>query len=82
MLEKVHAEPGASVSLPVLLLVESGAVTHGDALASASVSAEVVEHGKGPKIKMIHYKNKSGYKRRQGHRQKYTQVRVTGIEKA
>jgi large subunit ribosomal protein L21 len=34
----------------------------------------------GPKINMIHYKNKTGYRRRLGHRQKYTQVRVTGIE--
>ena len=33
----------------------------------------------GPKINMIHYKNKTGYRRRMGHRQKYTQVKVTGI---
>ena len=46
------------------------------------MTAEVVGAAAGPKINMIHYKNKSGYKRRQGHRQKYTQVRVTGIEKA
>jgi hypothetical protein len=46
------------------------------------VTAEVVGPAKGPKINMIHYRNKTGYKRRQGHRQKYTEVRITGIAKA
>ena len=46
------------------------------------MTAEVVGTAKGPKINMIHYRNKTGYKRRQGHRQKYTQVRITGIAKS
>ena len=46
------------------------------------MTAEIVGPAEGPKINMIHYKNKTGYKRRQGHRQKYTQVRITGIAKA
>jgi large subunit ribosomal protein L21 len=79
--EKLTGEPGATLTLPVLLLVDEGAVTVGEGLAKASVTAEVVEHGKGPKISMIHYKNKTGYKRRQGHRQKNTVLRVTAIEK-
>ena len=45
------------------------------------MTAEVVGPAKGPKINMIHYRNKTGYKRRQGHRQKYTEVRITGIAK-
>ena len=43
------------------------------------VTADIVGDAAGPKINMIHYKNKTGYRRRLGHRQKYTQVRVTGI---
>ena len=43
------------------------------------MTAEIVGAAARPKINMIHYRNKTGYKRRQGHRQKYTQVRVTGI---
>jgi len=43
------------------------------------VSAEVVGATKGPKIVIQKYKNKTGYKKRQGHRQKYTQVKVTAI---
>ncbi len=51
-------------------------------LSGYQVTAEVVGPAKGPKINMIHYRNKTGYKRRQGHRQQYTQVRITGIAKA
>ena len=50
------------------------------ALAAVSVSGEVVAHTKGPKIDIMRYKNKTGYKRRLGHRQRLTQVRVTAIE--
>ena len=44
------------------------------------MTAEVVADTKGPKIIILRYKNKTGYKPRQGHRQKYTQVKVTGIK--
>jgi large subunit ribosomal protein L21 len=43
------------------------------------VTAEILGPVSGPKITMIHFKNKTGYRRRQGHRQKYTQVKITGI---
>ena len=73
---------GASVTLPALLLVDGADVTHdAQALAGVTVTAQVQGETKGPKIRMIHYKNKTGYKRRQGHRQHYTQLRVTSIEK-
>ena len=51
-----------------------------DALGKVKVTAEVLGETKGPKIRILKYKNKTGYKKRQGHRQKYTQVKVTGIE--
>ena len=47
--------------------------------AGITVTAEVVEHTKGPKIRILHYKNKTGYRRRQGHRAQLTKVRVTDI---
>ena len=75
-----EAEEGSTVTFPALLVVDGETVIT-DA-SGYTVTAEVVGDAVGPKINMIHYKNKSGYKRRQGHRQKYTQVRVTGIEKA
>jgi large subunit ribosomal protein L21 len=79
-IDKVSNGVGDSVSLPVLLLVDGESVTSdAGALAKASVTAEVVGATKGPKITILKYKNKTGYRRRQGHRQKYTQVKVTDI---
>ncbi len=79
--EKVSGAVGDAVALPALLLVDGDSVTtDADALSKASVSGEVVAHTKGPKINIMKYKNKTGYKRRLGHRQRLTQVRVTSIE--
>ena len=50
-------------------------------LAASKVTAEVVEHSRGEKIRILRYKNKTGYRRRQGHRQDLTSVKVTGISK-
>ena len=80
-IDKVEAKAGDSVSLTPLLLVDGDKIT-ADAkkLGKASVTAEVIAETKGPKIRIIKFKNKTGYKKRQGHRQRYTQVKVTGIE--
>ncbi len=79
--DRVSAEPGDNVVLPALLLVDGGTVTSdAKTLAGVKVSAEVLEHTKGPKIEILKYKNKTGYRKRQGHRQALTQLRVTGIE--
>ncbi len=79
-IDKVATPVGEKVTLPVVLLVDGESVTSGtDALGKASVTAEVLGGAKGPKIIIQKYKNKTGYKKRQGHRQKYTQVKVTDI---
>ena len=81
--DKLEGEAGSSVTFPALLVVDDGDVISDAAeLSLYEVTAEVVGAAKGPKINMIHYRNKTGYKRRQGHRQKYTQVRITGIAKS
>ncbi|MFT4287395.1 50S ribosomal protein L21 [Nocardioides sp.] len=77
-IDKIDGEDGTSVSLPVVLLVDGEKVT-ATGLDKASVAAEIVGASKGPKIVIQKYKNKTGYKKRQGHRQKYTQVKVTAI---
>ncbi len=80
-IDRIAAEPGATVELPVLLLVDGTDVTSDkDTLSGATVTAEVVAAAKGPKINILKYRNKTGYRVRQGHRQKLTQVRVTGID--
>ena len=79
--DRVEGEPGDRVELPALLLVDGDSVTSdAESLAGVTVSAEVVAHTKGPKIDIFKYKNKTGSRRRQGHRQALTQLRVTGIE--
>ncbi|MDK8511573.1 50S ribosomal protein L21 [Corynebacterium bovis] len=79
--EKIEGEPGTSVALTPVLLVDGANVTTGpDALAKVSVNAEIVDQTKGPKIRGMHYRSKTGYKRRFGHRQKLTVVKVTGIK--
>jgi large subunit ribosomal protein L21 len=79
--EKVTGGVGAAVSLPALLVVDGTSVTSdAKALAGVTVAGEVVAHTKGPKLKIMKYKNKTGYKKRMGHRQLLTQVKVTGIE--
>ncbi|GII54723.1 hypothetical protein Pth03_31120 [Planotetraspora thailandica] len=78
--DKVAGEVGSSVALPALLVVNDGDVTtDAAALGKFQVTAEILGETKGPKIRILKYKNKTGYKKRQGHRQRYTQVKVTGI---
>ncbi|MGH8967243.1 MAG: 50S ribosomal protein L21 [Actinomycetes bacterium] len=78
-IDRLDGEAGAAVTLPVVMLVDGQTVTT-TGLDKASVAGEIVGASQGPKIIIQKYKNKTGYKKRQGHRQKYTQVKVTGIE--
>jgi large subunit ribosomal protein L21 len=79
-IDKLSGEVGASITLPALLVVDDGKIISDRAeLGAYQVTAEILGAAAGPKINMIHYKNKTGYRRRLGHRQHYTQVRVTGI---
>jgi large subunit ribosomal protein L21 len=72
---------GSSISLTPLLLVDGDAVTSdASTLGSASVTAEVLAETKGPKIHILKFKNKTRYRKRQGHRQRYTKVLVTDIK--
>ena len=80
VVDKLAEEIGSSIELQPLMLVDGDAVTTDKAaLDKVSVTAEVVDSAKGPKIKIIKFKNKTGYRKRQGHRQKLSVVKVTGI---
>ncbi|MDN5854377.1 MAG: 50S ribosomal protein L21 [Actinomycetia bacterium] len=79
-IDKVANAIGDSVDLPAVLLVDGETVTSdASVLDKVTVTAEVVAETKGPKISIVKYKNKTGYRKRQGHRQHYTQVKVTDI---
>jgi large subunit ribosomal protein L21 len=78
--DTLAGEVGSSVTLPAVLVVDAGKVISDPAeLGRYQVTAEIMGAIAGPKINMIHYRNKTGYRRRLGHRQRYTQVKVTGI---
>ena len=65
---------------PILVVADDGTViSDKDALSKASVTADILGESAGPKVDIFKYKAKTGYRRRQGHRQKYTTIKVTGI---
>jgi large subunit ribosomal protein L21 len=78
--DKLAGEVGSSLTLPAVLVVDDDKVISDPAvLGRYQVTAEIIGPASGPKINMVHYKNKTGYRRRLGHRQKYTQVKITKI---
>jgi large subunit ribosomal protein L21 len=82
LVERLPEEPGAKVALQPLLLAGDGDPVDGDGLKSAKVEAEIVGHERGPKLRVVKFKPKRGYKRRTGHRQELTRLKVTSIKKA
>lgn len=65
----------------VLYSSDEGAVNVGDPyIEGAKVSARIIRHGRGQKIKVFKFKRRKGYKKLQGHRQDFTEIKVTGIE--
>jgi len=80
-LDRVKAASGEKIELAAVLLVDGATVTtDADSLAKVKVTAEVIGNLRGPKIIIQKYKNKTGYKKRQGHRQELTRVKITGIK--
>jgi large subunit ribosomal protein L21 len=79
--ERLRGDDAEVTFTPLLVVDDDGNVISGrDNLDAAKVVAEIVGDSSGPKVDIFKYKNKTGYRRRQGHRQKYTQIRVTKIE--
>jgi large subunit ribosomal protein L21 len=80
-LDRVKADTNGKIQLPALLLVDGDKVTtDASALAAVKVTAEVLNDLRGPKIVIQKYKNKTGYKKRQGHRSELTRVKVLEIK--
>ena len=78
--DKLDGKAGSSITLTALLVVDGDRVISDPAeVGRYQVTADIVGDTADPKINMIQYRNKTGYRRRLGHRQKYTQLRITGI---
>ena len=80
-IDKTDSAVGTSLNLQPLMLVDGESVlSTASALSSVTVTAEVLGATKGPKIHILKYKNKTGYRKRQGHRQPLTQLKITDIK--
>ena len=77
--EKIDAEAGNTVTFDQVIAVSDGALKVGEDVAKATVSATVMEQGRGKKVIVYKYKRKSGYHKKQGHRQAFTQVKIEKI---
>ncbi|MBO5328754.1 MAG: 50S ribosomal protein L21 [Clostridia bacterium] len=77
--EKLNAAVGATVSFPAVLTADENGVKCGAELEGVLVTGEVVAHGKDKKIIVFKYKSKKNERKKQGHRQPYTTVKVTAI---
>ena len=78
--EKLEAEPGSEVTFDdILMLGDSDGIKLGDALNGASVTAKVVGHGRADKVRIIKFRRRKHHMKRQGHRQHYTEIEITGI---
>ena len=80
LVERLPEEAGASVVLEPLLVAGDQSVFDKAGLAGASVDARIVEHLRGPKLRVFKFKPKRGYKRRTGHRQELTRIEITDIK--
>ncbi|GAA4287379.1 MULTISPECIES: 50S ribosomal protein L21 [Georgenia] len=81
VVDRLTGQVGDSVELEPIMLVDGDKVTTGAGdLDKVKVTAEIVRAEKGPKISIMKFKNKTGYRKRMGHRSKLTRLKVTGIK--
>ncbi len=80
LVERLPVEEGASVVLEPLLYVDDSTLLDGRDAAKVKIEARVVGHERGPKLRVVKFKPKRGYKRRTGHRQELTRLEVRSIK--
>ena len=80
MVEKLDSEVGDKVSFDILMIADGNDIEIGKpVLSGVSAKGEVLEHGKGKKVIVFKYKPKKDYRKKQGHRQPYTKVKILSI---
>ena len=82
LVERLPVEEDGTLSLQPLLFVDGSNVVDGEDLSKVQVQAKVLAHERGPKLRIVKFKPKRGYKRRTGHRQSLTRIEVTQIKLA
>jgi large subunit ribosomal protein L21 len=79
LVERLAVEEGGKLALEPILFRSDDTVFDADGLKKVKVDAKVVEHVRGPKLRVFKFKPKRGYKRRTGHRQDLTRIEITNI---
>jgi large subunit ribosomal protein L21 len=80
LVERLPVEDGATITLQPLLYVDGDEVVDGDDISKVTVEARVLAHERGPKLRIVKFKPKRGYKRRTGHRQDLTRIEITSLK--
>ncbi len=80
VVERLAVDQGARVALEPLLYVDDSRMLDGEEVAKVKVEAKVLGHERGPKLRVVKFKPKRGYKRRTGHRQDLTRLEVSSIK--
>ena len=79
LVEKLPLEKDSAVTFDDVLAVSGDTLAVGDDVKQASVTGKVLDQVKGKKVIVYHYKRKSGYHKKNGHRQNYTKVQIDKI---
>ena len=82
LVERLRAQDGETVVLAPLLYVDGEQVIDGEGLADVQITATVIGHERGPKLRVVKFKPKRGYKRRNGHRQELTRIEINSFKLA
>lgn len=82
LVERLPVPEGETINLAPLLLVDGSGPLDGEGLSEVTVSARVLAHERGPKLRVVKFKPKRGYKRRTGHRQELTRIQIESIARA
>ena len=79
---RLEGEPGSKISFAEVLLSSDGKKVHTGApnVKGAKVSAEIIRHGKGEKLIIFRFKRRKNYRRKTGHRQQFTEIKITGVK--
>jgi len=80
LVERLPVDDGAKITLDPLLYVDGDNVVDGDDLSKVTVEATVLAHERGPKLRVVKFKPKRGYRRRNGHRQDLTRIQITSLK--
>jgi large subunit ribosomal protein L21 len=80
LVERLPVDGGATITLDPLLYVDGDNVVDGDDLSKVTVEAKVLAHERGPKLRVVKFKPKRGYRRRNGHRQELSRIEITSLK--